>query len=729
MENKINSKSEGIILILSDLLKQLSEKKEILDVLKEYYLLENTYIGLIKKQQFGTVITQKKLYSLMIDFYYYSNNIKKLNDRTIAEKNIKKAFYSFLLSPNFVTIIDKLYADESELMYEMDKFSIIKGIHKTLSDKVIKTIQNTTSYNIVPNFIIYYDKKLLNSKINDIIKHKYLFNYTDKNQSTIEYKYLTKYFFSFSKNPNIIFSKDIFNEEFRKNFFKLIILCNYKYLKNNENAYKQFKERIINNIILMKLDEYCKELNEEFELIMNKEEKIIDEDFEKLKNEIKAELFGDKNDKNKNNINNSINILNSYNNIIENLNKKYLILIFSLSALFNRIVIIKNKNAENKEDKEDKENKEDKNNINNKENIININNVQYEIKIISKLKCSAINRQFLLNILNIFEEENVFVYNYIIDSYILSDIIKIDSRQLFQKTRTKEKIIFYYKDILEKLKQKGIFNIFYNENKKIFTQPIINIGFFGNLFNKQMPNSIKTGTGKELYYNINELKLFPIMRGEIYSTQITIVIDGPLSTDIQFETNDNSLSHKDIFCTFFTNNIYTNSDFYLYDWQSMNYKEIARIKKISKFYGKLLAYIIATREIFTFQTINLVGYSMGCNVIKYCLLELNKINKKMNCFDIINNVIFIGGCVNIKIDKNPEIFEGVAGKIINIFSKVDKDLIQYNKNAIGLKEIEIPKEFEKKYQIINFDLSKKNIRQDDYFYQLPNILFKNAYLH
>ena len=264
----------------------------------------------------------------MNDFYYNSNNIQKLNDRTIAEKNIKKAFYSFLLSPNFVTIIDKLYADESELMYEMDKFSIIKGIHKTLSDKVIKTIQNATSYNIVPNFIIYYDKKLLNSKINDIIKHKYLFNYTDKNQSTIEYKYLTKYFFSFSKNPNIIFSKDIFNDEFRKNFFKLIILCNYKYLKNNENAYKQFKERLINNIILMKLDEYCKELNEEFELIMNKEEKIIDEDFAKLKNEIKAELFGDKNDKNKKNINNSINILNSYNNIIENLNKKYLILIF-----------------------------------------------------------------------------------------------------------------------------------------------------------------------------------------------------------------------------------------------------------------------------------------------------------------------------------------------------------------------------------------------------------------
>ena len=38
--------------------------------------------------------------------------------------------------------------------------------------------------------------------------------------------------------------------------------------------------------------------------------------------------------------------------------------------------------------------------IDDNENILNINNNKYEIKIISKLKCSSINRQFLLNILN-----------------------------------------------------------------------------------------------------------------------------------------------------------------------------------------------------------------------------------------------------------------------------------------------------------------------------------------
>jgi hypothetical protein len=316
-----------------------------------------------------------------------------------------------------------------------------------------------------------------------------------------------------------------------------------------------------------------------------------------------------------------------------------------------------------------------------------------------------------------------------LDTYIYDDIIKKHTRNLFQKTRAKEKIIITYEEILENIRQKEsileCFNNFFNENKSIFTQPKLTIGFIGNLFNKKIPNSIKTETGKELYYNINELKLIPIIKGDINSTQITIVIDGPLSTDIKLSSDAKELSHKDIFCSFFTNNIYTNSDFYLYDWQTINYNELSRIKKISKFYGKLLAYILVSREIFKFQTINLVGYSMGCNVIKYCLIEMNKINKNFNCDEIINNVVFICGSINIKTDKYPDIFERIAGKIINIFSKVDKDLIQYNKNSIGLKEFL----FSDKYQIINVDLSKKNIKQNEYFYQIPDILFQNNYLH
>ena len=724
MDDLSNSKSEGIIIILTDLLKQLSEKLDVLDILKEYYLLENTYVGLIKKQHFGSVITQKKLYFLINNYYYNSNNLQNLKNRRIAEKNIKKIFYSFLLSPSFSSLIDKLYADESETIYEMDKYSIIRGIHKTLNDKIIKTIQNTTSYNLIPNFIIYYDKKLLNSKVNEHIKHQYLFNFTDKNQNKIEYKYFIKYFLSFLKNPNIIFSIESFKDEFRKSLFKLIILSNYKYLKNNELAYEHFHKRMINNIVLMKLDKYCKELNEEFDMIMKKEEKLINEELVELKKYIKNELFI-KDELNKiNNVKYKENLIN--NSDIGNqfkLNKKFLKLVFSFYVLFNRFVIIKNKNLEINTD-----NTEENNHL--KENILNIDDASYEIKIISKLKCSSIYHRFLLNILNIFEEEDVFLYYYMLDTYIFSDIIKKDNRYLFQKTRAKEKIIINFEEIMEKIKDnkliKDIFNLFYNENISIFAQPKIKFGFFGNLFNKKIPNSIKTKTGIEINYNINELKLKPIIRGEIYSTQITIILDGPLSINTQLVTNKDELSHKDIFCSFFTNNLYTNSDFYLYDWQSLNYNGISSIKKITKFYGKLLAYIIASREIFSFQIINLIGFSMGCNIIKYCLIELNKINKKINCFDIINNVIFIGGCINIKNSKYHDIFDGVAGKVINIFSKNDKQLIEFNKSSIGLNEIDFPK---KNYKIINYNLSKKCIMQEDYFYEIPNILFQNFYLH
>jgi hypothetical protein len=707
------SKSEATILMLSDSLNHINEKN-IEEALKDYYLLETTYIGVIKKQKFDSVITQNKLNSLFNKYYYSSKDPNKIRERRITEKDIKKSFDAYLISPEFITLIDKLFADESEISYEMDKYSIIKGIHKTLSDKIIKTIQNTTNYNIIPNFLYYYDKKLLNYKVNDIIRNKYSFNYTDKNQNKIEYKYLVKHYQIFSQNPNIIFDIKLFNDEFRINLFKIIMLVNYNFFKNNIFAQNHFKERFINYMILIKIYDHYKELSSEFELIMKDDDKSNKEKLSKLTEYIKKELFSQEN--------NNIKLDNNINNEITNslkINKKYLKLIFSLSVLFNRIVIFKEINPEEKNQEEI--------------NIINIDDKKYEIKIVSKLKCSSISKHMLNNVLNIFEDEKSFLYNYMIDTYIYENIMKNNNRHLYLKNRDKEKIILNLQDILLRLDKsqnyKTEFKSFYNENKDIFNQPKLTVGFLGGLFGSKIPNSIKTEKGKEIYYNINDLKLLPVVKSDINSTQITIIIDGSLSNDILLISNNKALSHKDIFCSFFTNSIYTNSDFYCYDWLSINYDEISQSKKVSKFYGKLLAYIIISREIFSFQTINLVGYSMGCNVIKYCLLELNKLNKKDNYLDLINNIIFIGGCINIKFDKYPNIFESITGKIINVFSKADKDLFEYNKTAIGLSPLQSKDENINKNQIINIDLTIKNIKQNDYIYQIPNILFENSFLH
>ena len=707
------SKSEATILMLSDSLNHINEKN-IEEALKDYYLLETTYIGVIKKQKFDSVITQNKLNSLFNKYYYSSKDPNKIRERRITEKDIKKSFDAYLISPEFITLIDKLFADESEISYEMDKYSIIKGIHKTLSDKIIKTIQNTTNYNIIPNFLYYYDKKLLNYKVNDIIRNKYSFNYTDKNQNKIEYKYLVKHYQIFSQNPNIIFDIKLFNDEFRINLFKIIMLVNYNFFKNNIFAQNHFKERFINYMILIKIYDHYKELSSEFELIMKDDDKSNKEKLSKLTEYIKKELFSQEN--------NNIKLDNNINNEITNslkINKKYLKLIFSLSVLFNRIVIFKEINPEEKNQEEI--------------NIINIDDKKYEIKIVSKLKCSSISKHMLNNVLNIFEDEKSFLYNYKIDTYIYENIMKNNNRHLYLKNRDKEKIILNLQDILLRLDKsqnyKTEFKSFYNQNKDIFNQPKLTVGFLGGLFGNKIPNSIKTEKGKEIYYNINDLKLLPVVKSDINSTQITIIIDGSLSNDILLISNNKALSHKDIFCSFFTNSIYTNSDFYCYDWLSINYDEISQSKKVSKFYGKLLAYIIISREIFSFQTINLVGYSMGCNVIKYCLLELNKLNKKDNYLDLINNIIFIGGCINIKFDKYPNIFESITGKIINVFSKADKDLFEYNKTAIGLSPLQSKDENINKNQIINIDLTIKNIKQNDYIYQIPNILFENSFLH
>ena len=707
------SKSEATILMLSDSLNHINEKN-IEEALKDYYLLETTYIGVIKKQKFDSVITQNKLNSLFNKYYYSSKDPNKIRERRITEKDIKKSFDAYLISPEFITLIDKLFADESEISYEMDKYSIIKGIHKTLSDKIIKTIQNTTNYNIIPNFLYYYDKKLLNYKVNDIIRNKYSFNYTDKNQNKIEYKYLVKHYQIFSQNPNIIFDIKLFNDEFRINLFKIIMLVNYNFFKNNIFAQNHFKERFINYMILIKIYDHYKELSSEFELIMKDDDKSNKEKLSKLTEYIKKELFSQEN--------NNIKLDNNINNEITNslkINKKYLKLIFSLSVLFNRIVIFKEINPEEKNQEEI--------------NIINIDDKKYEIKIVSKLKCSSISKHMLNNVLNIFEDEKSFLYNYMIDTYIYENIMKNNNRHLYLKNRDKEKIILNLQDILLRLDKsqnyKTEFKSFYNQNKDIFNQPKLTVGFLGGLFGSKIPNSIKTEKGKEIYYNINDLKLLPVVKSDINSTQITIIIDGSLSNDILLISNNKALSHKDIFCSFFTNSIYTNSDFYCYDWLSINYDEISQSKKVSKFYGKLLAYIIISREIFSFQTINLVGYSMGCNVIKYCLLELNKLNKKDNYLDLINNIIFIGGCINIKFDKYPNIFESITGKIINVFSKADKDLFEYNKIAIGLSPLQSKDENINKNQIINIDLTIKNIKQNDYIYQIPNILFENSFLH
>lgn len=65
-------------------------------------------------------------------------------------------------------------------------------------------------------------------------------------------------------------------------------------------------------------------------------------------------------------------------------------------------------------------------------------------------------------------------------------------------------------------------------------------------------------------------------------------------------------------------------------------------KASAKLTGRLLACCLAAGYPFKNQTVSLVGFSLGCQVIKSCLKMLDKLGAK----DILHEVIFLGGATN-----------------------------------------------------------------------------------
>ena len=72
-------------------------------------------------------------------------------------------------------------------------------------------------------------------------------------------------------------------------------------------------------------------------------------------------------------------------------------------------------------------------------------------------------------------------------------------------------------------------------------------------------------------------------------------------------------------------------------------------KKRAKLCGKILAYILISSNFFKDFEINLVGYSLGNDVLKYCIKKLIKLHKiDKNNFVNLKNYILIGATINIK---------------------------------------------------------------------------------
>ena len=109
-----------------------------------------------------------------------------------------------------------------------------------------------------------------------------------------------------------------------------------------------------------------------------------------------------------------------------------------------------------------------------------------------------------------------------------------------------------------------------------------------------------------------------------------------------------------------------------------------------------MAYIIASRTIFRFQTLNLIGFSLGSHLIKYCLKQLYYISQYAHSvLNIIQNVVFVAGATYFRNkEKWKNIFsKTVVGRVINCYGNNDCILkyifkITTFKTAIGIFPVE-----------------------------------------
>ena len=181
--------------------------------------------------------------------------------------------------------------------------------------------------------------------------------------------------------------------------------------------------------------------------------------------------------------------------------------------------------------------------------------------------------------------------------------------------------------------------------------------------------------------------------------------------------------------------------FYFFKWSHISKNDllktnksaiISNIKNISKFAGILLADILISNQIFNNYQINLVGFSLGANVIKYCIKELSIYNNKYNYKDnyvTLKNVILIGGATHIKhedkwikhikniiIDRFINCYSNYDSLLEKFYFKISENVKKLKKDPIGFDCLEL-KDDNGVNLVSNFDFSEDKYRQNRYDFE------------
>lgn len=319
-----------------------------------------------------------------------------------------------------------------------------------------------------------------------------------------------------------------------------------------------------------------------------------------------------------------------------------------------------------------------------------------------------------------------------------------------------------------------------NDKKGKTNKPFNNISKKVNSVFSYVSNKLGISNDNKTQIDISRLRLYPYDYVNC-STHICICIGGAIvgkggySGSIWKKTyllNKNNIDFY--FFDWISNNI-PGLSFYLLDflpkddflYEKKNFKSSLELDNLlyfkektitnqnfknSKIIGKLLAYFLASKMFFSFQSISLIGYSLGANVIKYCIIELYKMKiTQPQLVDLIQNIVFLGGAAtfnesdiykDLEIDINnnisnneyndlnwSEVLSIVSGKIVNCYST--KDLILDTafekfinvKKPLGVKKVSITDK-EGKEMILNYDFSNLKLSHYEYSNYVDKILKK-----
>jgi len=531
-----------------------------------------------------------------------------------------------------------------------------------------------------PNFLI--------SKFIQLIRNKYLLLLSEKNID-VSYFFLSDKLISLIDIYQDIFiyrKQFLFNaknkEECTHDFFELFILSNNSYLKNREMKYldyliKDFKF-FVNIFNLGELFEN-KNFNENYNVnkLIEKYEKefinISEEEAEFKKKQILGKIKS---------------------NIYRN--KKVLLnIILSYTLVLNYLV---KKNTKTRD---------------------------IELYMTNNYTSSACMKVLLDNTLRNFEiylnSEEIRDFS---QSVLIKDLFETQSYSInkaYDINEIKETLINNPKN--EKLKK--ISNEFFK-------------GLYTEKYNKLLELLLSLNQ-KYKDKNIRNVNLTPL-NPQITSTHCYIFISGFLS-----EISDHYEEWENMAL-----NMTSNSSCYFYNWPGDSLSNAACetlinlgltvLSNYSKSFvdssnkaalsGKILAFILASKLFFKFQTITLIGFSLGTHVAKHCLKQMYEFQFKHNiqCDNIIKDVVLIAGatCMKGNEDKFKNIFSNmINGKLINCFSKEDLVLnylytSSMDKKPIGNSELEL-----NGYKnLINIDFTPFHLGHTDYRRKMDLVMSK-----